>query len=64
MSYNITTTWDSKVIDHPDNPVQITLDQNDGTSFKISIKAPFYNDPPKPPAPSNEPFFGLWDYEG
>ena len=62
VNYDIATTWNNQTIDHL--PVRITLDKNDAASFKILISAPFYNDPAEPPGPPNEPFYGLWEYEG
>lgn len=40
--------------------------KNDAMSFKVVVKAPFFDDPPGPPktpTPAGEPLFGLWDYE-
>jgi hypothetical protein len=62
--YRILTTWDNKTIDHADRPVVIQLDRIDASSFKISVDAPFFNDPPNPAGEVGDPFYGLWDYEG
>ena len=62
--YRILTTWNNQTIDHADRPVVIQLDRNDASSFKISVDAPFFNNPPKPPGEAGDPFYGLWDYEG
>ena len=62
--FSILNTWDSKHIDHPEDPVRITLSRNDATSFKITIHAKFYDDPKKPHGLPNFPFYGLWEYEG
>ncbi|KAI9562679.1 hypothetical protein GHT06_010133 [Daphnia sinensis] len=61
--YRIVTTWDNRTIDHPDRPVVIRLERHDVSAFKISVDAPFYNDPPDPNGTVGEPFFTLWDYE-
>ena len=62
--YRILTTWDNKTIDHEDRPVVIQLNQIDVSFFKISVSAPFFNDPPNPAGEIGDPFYGLWDYEG
>lgn len=63
LEYNITTTWNGGPIDH--DPVQLSLSGSaDGQYLELSIKAPFFNDPPSPPGPPGQPFYGLWDYEG
>jgi hypothetical protein len=62
--YQIVTTWDNRTIDHADKPVIVQLDRKDASSFKISVAAPLFNDPPKPPGEVGEPFYGLWNYEG
>ena len=61
--YRIVTTWDNRTIDHEDKPVVIQLERNDASSFKISVDAPFFNDPP-PPGKTGEPYYGLWEFEG
>ena len=58
------TTWDNQTIDHADNPVVISFDKNDVDTFKITVNAPFYNDPSGPNGYIGEPFYGLWNYEG
>ncbi|XP_057367567.1 uncharacterized protein LOC130688592 [Daphnia carinata] len=61
--YRIVTTWDNRTIDHQDRPVVIRLERHDMSAFKISVDAPFFNDPPNPNGTVGEPFFTLWDYE-
>lgn len=61
--YRILTTWDNRTIDHLDQPVVIRLERHDESAFKISVDAPFFNDPPNPNGTVGEPFFTLWDYE-
>lgn len=61
--YRILTTWDNRTIDHLDRPVVIRLERHDESAFKISVDAPFFNDPPNPNGTVGEPFFTLWDYE-
>ena len=62
LEYSIQTTWNDKQVDH--NPVNITLEAFDDVSFKMSVKAPFFNDPPNPGGRVGQPFFGLWEFEG
>ncbi|KAK7065811.1 hypothetical protein SK128_004471, partial [Halocaridina rubra] len=62
LEYNITTTWNGGEIDH--KPVQLTFTgSEDGKYLDMDISAPFFNDSSKPPGPSGQPFFGLWEYE-
>ncbi|XP_068227156.1 uncharacterized protein [Palaemon carinicauda] len=62
LEYNITTTWNGGDINH--DPIQLTLSGSpDGEYLELGIEAPFFNDPPAPPGPAGQPFYGLWDYE-
>ncbi|XP_042233602.1 uncharacterized protein LOC121873859 isoform X3 [Homarus americanus] len=61
-TYTITTTWNGGAIDH--KPVQLTLSpSSDQQYLELSIDAPFFNDPPSPPGPAGQAFYGLWNYE-
>ena len=62
LEYSIVTTWDDQPVDH--DPVNITLENVDDHSFKLSVNAPFFNDPPNPGGQVGEPLYGLWEYEG
>jgi hypothetical protein len=62
LEYSIQTTWNDKQVDH--DPVNITLEAFDDVSFKMSVRAPFFNDPPNPGGQVGQPFFGLWEFEG
>ena len=63
LKVSITKTWNDLPIDH--NPVVIQLKpHSDNQSFRMIVKAPFFNDPARPEAPEGQSFFGLWNYEG
>lgn len=63
--YTIKTTWNNLTTSHLNNLVTVQLDKQDAESFKVIVKAPFFDDPPAPsgPTPSGESLFGLWDFE-
>lgn len=60
--YEIMKTWDNRTINHP--PIKIELDRLDSFSFQIKFEGPLFKDPVNPPGLPNEPFYGLWEYEG
>ncbi|XP_072261926.1 UPF0462 protein C4orf33 homolog isoform X2 [Pyxicephalus adspersus] len=60
QTYQITTTWDSKLVMH--DPVTITFKPHqDG--LQLEVNALFFDDPHSPPGEPGKPFNGLWDYE-
>lgn len=62
MEFSITTTWDSRPIDHP--PVKIRLSRHvGGNDVNIHVSAPFFNNPPNPGGPAGQPFPQLYNYE-
>ncbi|XP_064084860.1 uncharacterized protein LOC135200292 isoform X1 [Macrobrachium nipponense] len=62
LEFNITTTWNGGDIKH--DPIQLVLTGSpDGEYLDLAIEAPFFNDPPAPPGPAGQPFYGLWNYE-
>ncbi|KAM4807706.1 UPF0462 protein C4orf33 homolog [Rhinophrynus dorsalis] len=60
MEFRIEHEWNSALISH--EPVTIYLKPGDG-GLQMDVSAPFFNDPPEPPGPPEQPFPGLWDYE-
>jgi hypothetical protein len=61
MEFSIKTQWDGKFIDHPEAIIHLASTE---AGMKMSVDAPFFNDPPSPGPTSGEPFYGLWNYEG
>lgn len=62
MEFSITTTWDSRPIDHA--PIKITLSRYSvADELNIHVEAPFFNDPPNPGGTPGQPFPHLYDYE-
>ncbi|XP_067663101.1 UPF0462 protein C4orf33 homolog isoform X2 [Haliotis asinina] len=60
MDFSVTSTWDGDCLTHP--PVQIKLSTHkDGCH--MTVRAPFFNDPPAPPGEKGTPVPGLWEYE-
>merc|ERR1719342_1959737 len=59
-SFNIGLTWDGKPVDHV--PAKITLEPGP-SEIRVSVSAPFFNDPAPPGGLPGQAFFGLWEYE-
>jgi len=59
-SFNIGLTWDGKPVDHV--PAKITLTPGP-SEIRVSVSAPFFNDPAPPGGLPGQAFFGLWEYE-
>lgn len=61
LSYSINTSWDSRPLDHA--PIEIHLEGVNDAFVEMTVKGPFFDDPPAPSGPPGEPFWKLWDYE-
>jgi len=62
QTFTIGLTWDGKRLEH--RPANISLAPVTGTEeVRLSVSAPFYDDPPPPGGLPGQAYFGLWDYE-
>ncbi|XP_045143331.1 UPF0462 protein C4orf33 homolog, partial [Echinops telfairi] len=60
LEYRITNTWNSMVVMH--TPVSLRF-KPAVQGLVMEVWAPFFNDPPAPPAPPGQAFNKLWEYE-
>ncbi|OXA60474.1 hypothetical protein Fcan01_04893 [Folsomia candida] len=65
-NYTITKTWNNQT--SPENAMislsfSLERDPEGHRSLKIHVQAPFFNDPVGPTNATDEPFYGLWDFE-
>jgi len=61
MEYSINLQWDGRNTDHDEIFISLVATES---GLKMSVSAPFFNDPPNPGTKPGEPLYGLWNYEG
>ncbi|XP_060602806.1 UPF0462 protein C4orf33 homolog isoform X1 [Ruditapes philippinarum] len=61
LAFTIGKSWDGKDLSH--QKAEIYLSKGVSNEVVLSVRAPFYNDPPAPNGPVGQPFPQLWDYE-
>ena len=61
MEFTITKQWDGTELTH--DAIILKMESH-CCGLKLSVSAPFFNDPPAPSVSSGQPCPQLWDYEG
>ena len=62
QTFTIGLTWDGVKLEH--RAANVSLAPTTGTDeVRISVSAPFYDDPPPPGGLPGQAYFGLWEYE-
>ncbi|XP_022801304.1 UPF0462 protein C4orf33 homolog [Stylophora pistillata] len=61
LTFSITTNWNGDPVDH--SPVVFRVGAADGTSVRVDVSGPLFNDPGPPAVASGGPCPELWEYE-